>query len=119
MKIRLWPDLVDWAIEASVNGEVLTLNGEKFDFSVIPEGYRLPGSVVGNKWFVESDYVERIDGELRLTIRLPVQWGSPEEVRNPAQPLVISITEGKVHFPDTTPPVAGTLPVLLEERVNV
>jgi hypothetical protein len=118
MRITLWPDLVDWPIKASVSGDVIKINGENVDLSGIPEGYRLPGAAVGNKWFVESDYVERVDGELRVTIRLPVQWDSPEELRNPATPLVLSVFNGQVSFPDTSPPAIEIEQTPLESQLN-
>lgn len=104
MKIKLWADFIDGPLEASVNGDVLTINGEEIDLSGIPAGYRLPGSAVGNKFFVETDYIERIDGVLNFTLRLPVRWDSPEEFRNPAEPIIIDIQSGVVPFPDTSPP---------------
>ncbi|AWH15457.1 tail fiber assembly protein [Pseudomonas phage 98PfluR60PP] len=103
MKIKLWADLVDWPLEASVDGDVITINGEIIDLSGIPSGYRLPGSAVGNKFFVETEYVERINGVLCFTLRLPVTWDSPEEFRNPGEPIIIEVTEGAVVFPNTAP----------------
>lgn len=110
MKIKLWADLVDWTIEARVDGDIITINGEAIDLSGIPEGYRLPGSAVGNKFFVESDFVERIDGVLSFTIRLPVKGDSPEEYRNPITPIILDVVSGEVVFPDTAPPVQPELP---------
>lgn len=108
MKIKLWADLVEGPLDASVSGDVITINGEAIDLSGIPEGYRLPGSAVGNKFFVETDFVERIGKTLYLTLRLPVSWDSPEEYRNPNEPLVIDARSGQVKFPDTSP--VGALP---------
>lgn len=105
MKITFWPDLVDWPMEVSVSGDTVTINGEDIDLSVIPEGFRLLGSAVGNKFFVESEYVERIDGKIYITLRLPVDWDSPEEFRNPGSPLIIEIVSGAVELPDTSPVV--------------
>lgn len=104
MKIKLFAALDDSTIEASVKGDVITINGDKVDLSGIPEGFRLPGSAVGNKFFVDSEFIERVDGELCFTLILPVQWETPDEYRNPTTPLVISIKKGVVPFPDTTPP---------------
>ena len=106
MKIKLWSDLVDWPLEALVKDDVITINGEAIDLSGIPEGYRLPGSAVGNKFFVESSYVERIGKTLHFTLRLPVTWDSPEEYRNPAEPIILDARSGPVKFPDTAPPAA-------------
>lgn len=104
MKIKLFATLDDSSIEASVNGDVITINGEKIDLSGIPQGFRLPGSAVGNKFFVDSEFIERVNGELCFTLILPVKWETPDEYRNPTTPLVISIKKGVVPFPDTTPP---------------
>ena len=103
MKIKLWPDLVDWPLEASVSGDVITINGESIDMSEIPEGYRLPGSAVANKFFVDTEFVSRIDGILNFTIRLPVDWYSPEDIRNPLEPIILDVVDGDIDFPDTTP----------------
>lgn len=105
MIIRLFPFLMEDIIEASVMGDVITINGESIDLSGIPTGYRLPGSAVGNAFFVETDYIERIDGVLNFTLRLPVHWDSPEEFRNPVEPIILNAQSGEVPFPDTSPPI--------------
>lgn len=107
MKITLWPDLIEGPIEASVNGDVLTLNGEDLDFSGIPDGYRLPASAVSNRFFLDgsSDFVERKGKTLYFSLRLPVTMDSPEEVRNPPTPIVLDVRSGAVKFPDTSAPV--------------
>lgn len=118
MKIKLWPDLVDWPIEVSVVGDVITINGEDIDLSVIPEGFRLPGSAVGNKFFVEDEYVERLNGVLYLTLRLPVDWNSPEKYRNPPEPIILDVSAGQVNFPDTTPPAPPVVELPVIEESN-
>lgn len=117
MKIKLWPDLVTWPVEASVSGDVITINGDVVDLSGIPEGFRLPGSAVGNKHFVGTEFVERINGVLHFTLFLPVEWESPEIWRSPVNPIILDVTEGDVPFPDTAPPVVDVFeptPVLEE-----
>lgn len=120
MKIKLFPFLSDWQLEASVSGDVLTINGEEIDLSDIPDSYRLPGGAVGNKFFVETEYVERKGETLYFTLRLPVDWNSPEEYRNPVEPIVIDARSGPVKFPDTSPPVPPVieLPEIQEEQEN-
>lgn len=103
MKIKLWAALMEDTLEASVQGDVITINGEAIDLSGIPDGYRLPGSAAGNKFFVETEYIERIGKTLHFTIRLPVQWDSPEQYRNPAEPIILDARSGAVKFPGTTP----------------
>lgn len=122
MKIKLFPSLFDWPLQASVDGDVITINGDKIDLSVIPDGYRLPASAVGNKFFLEgsNDYVERVDGELEFTLRLPVHYYSAEDVRNPKEPLVLRVSEGVVNFPNTLPESAvnGSLQLLDKDTDN-
>lgn len=120
MKIKLWPDLVNWPLEASVLGDVITINGEDIDLSGIPDGFRLPGSAVGNKFFVDTEFVERIGKKLHFTLRLPVHWDSPEEYRNPSEPITIDVRSGPVKFPDTSPVVilATELPEIREGQEN-
>lgn len=105
LNITLWPDFIKGPIEAFVIGDELILNGESLDFSEIPEGYRLPASAVDNRFFLESSdqYVERIDGKINLTIRLPVTEQTPEDIRNPKEPIVLSVIYGQVNFPITDP----------------
>lgn len=105
MKIKLFPFLTKAPLAASIIGDVITINGEAIDLSGIPEGFRLPGSAVGNKHFVSTEYVECIDGTLHFTLFLPVDWESPEHLRNPETPIILDVTDGEVPFPDTTPPV--------------
>lgn len=103
MRIKFWPDLVDWETEVYVKGDIMTIDGVDIDFSVIKEGFRLPGSALDNKLFVESAFIERRDGVLHMTVRLPVSWDSPEEYRNPTSSIFVDITDGKLMFPDTKP----------------
>lgn len=107
LKITLWPDLVDMPLEASVDGDVITINGEVLDFSGIPDGFRLPASAVENPFFLEgsSDYVERKGKTLYFSLRFPVQMDTPEAIRNPEAPIVIDARSGPVKFPDATPPI--------------
>lgn len=103
MKIKLFPFDTDKELFASVSGDIITINGKEFDLSGIPDGYRLPNSAIGCEFFDEFGFVERIGKTLHFTLRLPVQWNSPEEYRNPAEPIVIDARSGPVKFPDTTP----------------
>ncbi|MGR2706548.1 hypothetical protein K0P33_07610 [Pseudomonas sp. ArH3a] len=109
MKIKLFPFLTDEPLTVCVEEEVMTLCGQVIDLSVIPEGYRLPASATGCDHFVE--YVERINGTLCLTLKLPVRWNSPESLRNPAKPLVIEVTtNGPVELPASSLPKAPPVP---------
>ena len=88
MKITLKPQRRDDTLTVSKQGDTLTINGEALDFSQLPDGATLPKDAVGNP-FIASD-VERIDGELHLSLLLPYGRGAsnaakfPEPIINPA-----------------------------------
>lgn len=103
MIIKLWPDLVDWELSASVSGDVITINGQQFDFSPLGPGQRLPGSAIDSEYFIATEFVERKGKTLYVTLRFPVSPGSPEEFRNPDQHIVIDARKGPVKFPDASP----------------
>ncbi|KAF6687522.1 hypothetical protein HFD98_23225 [Pseudomonas sp. EKM23D] len=122
MKITLFPFFSDWPLEASVSGDVITINGEDIDLSGIPDGYRLPASAVENKFFLtgSSDYVERIGKTLHFSLKLPLSMESPNEYRSPPEPIIIDARSGPVKFPDTSPVVipAAELPDIREGQEN-
>lgn len=103
MKITLYQVLSLEKIEASVSGDTITINGESIDLSVIPDGYRLPATAVNNPWFVAGSYVDRVDGHFNITLRFPVEWDSPEEVRAPETPIILDVKSGAVKFPSVEP----------------
>lgn len=87
MHIKLSPQWRDDTLIVSKAGDTLTINGIPYDFSGIPDGATLPASAVDCEYIVGP--VERINGELHLTLLLP--HGSeatqaalfPEPVINP------------------------------------
>lgn len=103
MKITLFPALSGEPLKAAVSGDSITINGEKIDFSVVPNDYRLPAHAVDNSWMVHGTYIERIDGEIHMSIRFPIEWDSPESVRCPMSPMVLSVKKGTVKFPSVEP----------------
>ena len=94
MKISFTPVRSDLQFEASVSGDVLTIDGESFDFGPLPEGATLPKDDVGCPWL--SSDVERIDGETCLTLMLPHGANAPEETRFPE---MVIVAEGAVVLP--------------------
>lgn len=82
MQISLTPVRRDRRLEASVSGDILTLNGEDFDFTPLPEGGLLPRGAINSDWFASD--VERIDGEITLTLILPHDATASEETLFPA-----------------------------------
>ncbi|OPA92417.1 hypothetical protein BFW87_17555 [Pseudomonas fluorescens] len=104
MNIKLFPFLTNETLVATVFGDSLWLNDEEIDLSAIPEGHRLPASAINNHWFSASDPIERVGGVISLTLKFPVKWDSPEAIRTPSEPMVLSLTRGDVRFPSAEPP---------------
>lgn len=85
MKINLSPQRSDNTLQVIKNGDALTINGEVYDFSVVPDGATLPSSAVDCKWLASD--IERVDGELNLTLHLPHGANASEAARFP-QPII-------------------------------
>jgi hypothetical protein len=69
MIIQLSPQRRDDVLTVIKTGDLLNINGEDFDFSVIPDGATLPSVAVSSPWIVGD--VHRVNGELTLTLLLP------------------------------------------------
>lgn len=95
MKINLSPVRLDETLTVSRAGDVLTINGVPFDFSQLPEGATLPAEAINSDYVVGP--VERINGVLHLTLRLPHGPNPSQAVAFP-QP-VIAISDGLVELP--------------------
>ena len=85
----------------SAQGDVLTINGEAFDFSQLQEGETLMNS--SNPPSVASEYIKadvpRENGYITPNLRLPYSYGADQSVRYPnPNPLVID-TDGPVTLP--------------------
>lgn len=95
MVLRLSPQRRDDTLTINKSGDSLTINGVEFDFSQLPDGGLLPQNAVSCEW-LESD-VERINGELVLTLLLPHGADASEAARFP-EPLV-DVPDGVVELP--------------------
>lgn len=115
MHITLSPVRMDETLAASRAGDVLTLNGEAFDFAQLPEGGTLPAEAITSDWIVGP--VSRIAGELHLTLRLPHGPNPSQAVAFPA-PLTV-LEDGLVPLPfDPKPePEVFENPVVVEASV--
>ncbi|MEX5547825.1 hypothetical protein Q1J68_19595 [Pseudomonas pergaminensis] len=86
----------DEKLTISKRSDVLTVNGERFDFRPLPDGATLPASAIDCD-YIEQD-VRRVDGELIITFRLPVTPDAspaacfPRDLINPA--------DGNVSIPE-------------------
>ena len=81
MQISFSPQRRDDALSLSRSGDVLTVNGEAFDFSGIADGATLDRDAVACDWLA-SDVV-RTGGVVRLTLILPHGPDAPEETLFP------------------------------------
>jgi hypothetical protein len=95
MLIKLSPSRVDKELFVSKKDDVLTVNGEVFDFSPLKEGQVLPADAIKSEWFIGD--VSRVDGELILTLVLP---HGPNPSQNVAFPKdLANVKNGKVKLP--------------------
>lgn len=95
MQINLSPVRSNETLIVSRAGDVLTVNGEPFDFTQLTNGATLPTEAIGSGWFVAP--VERIAGELHLTLRLPHGPNPSQAVAFP-QPITVT-QDGPVELP--------------------
>jgi hypothetical protein len=76
------------------SGDVLTINGEAFDFTDLPDGATLPQSAVACDWLASD--VERIGGAIHLFLILPHGANAPAETLFPTP---IMAGDGPVTLP--------------------
>ncbi|ASA29519.1 hypothetical protein RZC90_006653 [Pseudomonas aeruginosa] len=99
MIITLSPYVVlpgsDEHLMLSRDGDVLTVNGQSFDFTPLPEGSELPAEAIGSEWFAGP--VVRREGRLEFSLRLPLTDGASAAARFP-EPMLIE-ADGPVELP--------------------
>lgn len=95
MHINLSPVRSDESLAVSRTGDALTINGAVFDFSQLPNGDTLPVAAIASEWFVGP--VERVNGVLHLTLRLP-HGPYPSAATAFPQPISLS-QDGPVELP--------------------
>lgn len=101
MRINLSPQRRDDTLEVIRSGDVLTVNGEPFDFSLMADGDTLPATAIASGWFCGS--VEKQNGELELTLLLPLPVNFSQAQAFPV-PL-LNVPDGPVAFPAPLPDV--------------
>lgn len=95
MQISFSPTRCDARLELVKTGDCLTINGETFDFSTLPEGGTIPFGMVPSNWIVGP--VERIAGQLHLVLCLP---HGPEPHHQEAFPVPLNVTaDGPIMLP--------------------
>lgn len=95
MIIKFSPQGRNDQLSVKKRGDVLTINGERFDFRDIPEGAVLPSSAVDSE-FVVGD-ITRTAGELTITLLLPHGEDATTAARFP-EPLLNPL-DGNVSIP--------------------
>lgn len=99
MDIKLSPFRSDDELTVVKQGDVLTLNGESFDFNPMGDGDTLPLEAVTSQWF--GDSVNRTNGTLVLTLRLPIPANFSQAQAYPV-PL-FNVPDGVVELPASLP----------------
>lgn len=95
MRIKFNPQRRDDSLSVVKQGDVLTVNGVEFDFSAVPEGATLPADAIDSDFF--SGPVERIGGELHVTLTLPHGPNPSQAVAFP-EPIAV-VADGPVELP--------------------
>ncbi|WP_024585993.1 hypothetical protein [Aliihoeflea sp. 2WW] len=81
------------------SGDRLRINGDLFNFNPLADGDTIPAGTIPCEWIVGP--VERIDGEVRLTIVLPHGPNPSQAVAFP-EPLAVS-DDGPISVPHDEP----------------
>ena len=95
MQIILSPQRRDARLTLARNGDILTINGQNFDFGPLQEGAVLPPSAVQSDWLAGD--ITRQGGELIIPVFLPHGANAPHETLFP-EPLVVS-ANGAIELP--------------------
>ena len=95
MKINLSPQRRDDTLAVIKQGDVLTINGTEYDFTDLPDGGTLPVDAVDCEYVFGS--VDRVNGELELTLLLPHGANASEAARFPEP--IIDPADGEVELP--------------------
>ena len=95
MQITLIPQRRDAPLTLSIAGDVLSVDGELFDFSALAEGAEMPASAIASDHFAGP--VTRRNGELHLSLILPNGPRPPQEAMFPA--VLNIIADGPVTLP--------------------
>lgn len=95
MKIKLSPQRRDEELLVSKRGDVLTINGEHFDFRELTEGAVLPSSAVDCEFIVGD--LTRNNGDLIVHLLLPCGPEASEYAKFPAD--IVNPPDGKVELP--------------------
>ncbi len=110
MIIKLSPVRSDAQLTVSRLVDMLTINNVAMDFSKLPDGATLPASAVGSPHVLGA--IERVDGKLIVTLRLPHSADAPHHARFPAD--IVDPADGAIQLPgleigEQQPSAAGAI----------
>lgn len=108
MKITLCPQRRDDYITAVKEGDVLIVNGFSYDFSAMSNGDTLPRGAISDEWFPGD--INKVAGELSLTLLLPLQINFSQEQAFPVP--MLDVPDGRIAFPRELPDADGNYPEL-------
>lgn len=95
MHIKFNPQRRDDSLSVVKQGDTLIVNGTEYDFSAVPEGATLPAEAIDSDMF--SGPVERVNGEIVLTLTLPHGPNPSKAVAFP-EPIAV-VEDGNVELP--------------------
>lgn len=95
MIIKLIPQRRDDELVVSKRGDVLSINGESFDFRELPEGAALPSSAVDCGFLLGE--ITRLNGDLIITLLLPCGAEATDSANFPSD--IVNPPDGNVSFP--------------------
>jgi|TARA_R110000744_G_scaffold232384_1_gene350514 hypothetical protein len=95
MNITLTPQVRPDSLALSKSGDILTINGDAFDFSFIEEGDVLPQDAVECP-LLASD-VTRTDGAITLKLVLPIRHTASDAAKFPAS--ILNAPDGDIEVP--------------------
>lgn len=96
MKIKLSPVYFDMQpMIVFTQGDSLNINGLTLDFSQLPEGATLPAQATNCPWLIGP--IERVGGELVVTLLLPIPENASHAARFPAD--IVAPGNGRVSLP--------------------
>ena len=85
------------ALDVSVSGDTITINGEVIDLSGLADGDKLFGSAVDHPLVV--GIIERNGTEITIPILFPIAYGASLDARFPDD--IVMVTDGPVILPQT------------------
>lgn len=113
MIINLSPAYGAPPIEVTKSGDALTINGEVFDFSDLPEGAEIPAFSVPCDYIVHP--VSREGGHIVLTLQMPYSGHNPSSAVTHPEPI-IDPPDGVIALPADEPDDGEEFPDPPEEK---